>query len=343
MTKDEVKKVGIFVGTDVSAHIVLNRIVPEMIDLGFTPVIFMPKHKTYGNQNALQADIRKSAYLERDILKEVIYPYLNGHSERGKPIDPVKLAKRHSIKIFEVDDINAPDFQERQRVAKNYIGALSIRCFQIFKQPQISYWREKGFLLNLHPGILPNYRGVMSVARAMANPEQKNYGWTLHHIDEGIDTGEIISAAAIPIDRNKTVLTATLDMVDKGVRHIARLFQDMADGEAPLQGFSANQPENSQEENYFSYPSPEELASMKNAGIRLFDVNETINRYVEIFSDPRTSHGEGLKRAMKEAVEKKWMEIEAANDIGANTNVAVSPKRRENTKARINNPALAIR
>lgn len=291
------KKVALFIGSDITAHLVLNKIVPEMIDSGFRPVIFMPKHKS--SEKANLPELKKMAFFERKILADVVYPYLNGLTERSKPIAPQMLAKKYGLSYFDVENINAPDFVKRQQEASDYVGALSIRCFQIFKPEHIQVWRDKGFLLNLHPGILPEYQGVMSVARAVADPEQKRYGWTLHHIDAGIDTGNILAKQGRQIDRTKTVLRSTIDMVEPGAVAITRIFEDLK-YDRILEG--TQQPPRGDGANYYSYPDEEELAKWEEAGISLVDPEEVVQLYTDIFSDPQTEHGKGLKAKLREAI-----------------------------------------
>lgn len=51
---------------------------------------------------------------------------------------------------------------------------------------------------NFHPGILPEYRGAATFSWAIINGE-KEVGVTLHKIDEGIDTGDILAIRRFPI------------------------------------------------------------------------------------------------------------------------------------------------
>ena len=46
-------------------------------------------------------------------------------------------------------------------------------------------------IFNLHPSLLPKYRGCSSLTWAMINGE-KEVGFTYHYLDEGCDTGDII-------------------------------------------------------------------------------------------------------------------------------------------------------
>ena len=57
--------------------------------------------------------------------------------------------------------------------------------------------------LNIHPSLLPKYRGRYSTAHALFNGETQT-GVTLHWIDEGIDSGPIIIQSTIGIDPNDT-------------------------------------------------------------------------------------------------------------------------------------------
>jgi methionyl-tRNA formyltransferase len=51
--------------------------------------------------------------------------------------------------------------------------------------------RVHGKIFNLHPSLLPKYRGCSSVTWALINGE-KEYGYTYHYLREGIDTGNVL-------------------------------------------------------------------------------------------------------------------------------------------------------
>lgn len=64
----------------------------------------------------------------------------------------------------------------------------------------------KGKIFNLHPALLPQYRGCSSLTWAMINGE-KECGFTYHYIDAGCDTGNIILQKAVKIEDFDTQLT----------------------------------------------------------------------------------------------------------------------------------------
>jgi methionyl-tRNA formyltransferase len=57
--------------------------------------------------------------------------------------------------------------------------------------------------LNLHFGLLPRYRGVAPIYWAIHNGESEA-GVTLHHIDAGIDSGDLIASRRVPISEDDT-------------------------------------------------------------------------------------------------------------------------------------------
>src|SRR5665647_3842965 len=54
----------------------------------------------------------------------------------------------------------------------------------------------KGRIINIHPSLIPKYCGEgfygEKVHEAVINAGEKESGATVHYVDEGIDTGEVI-------------------------------------------------------------------------------------------------------------------------------------------------------
>ena len=58
-------------------------------------------------------------------------------------------------------------------------------------------------ILNLHPSLLPNYRGPMPVLWQYHRQEQQG-GVTVHYIDRGEDTGDIVAQAPAPLSLDES-------------------------------------------------------------------------------------------------------------------------------------------
>lgn len=65
---------------------------------------------------------------------------------------------------------------------------------------------KKKVFLNVHNSLLPKYRGLHAFTWAIINGENE-VGYTLHKVDEGVDSGAIISQLKIPIRPNDDINT----------------------------------------------------------------------------------------------------------------------------------------
>jgi phosphoribosylglycinamide formyltransferase-1 len=61
----------------------------------------------------------------------------------------------------------------------------------------------KGKLINIHPSLLPEFKGAHAVRDALAAGATKT-GVTIHYVDEGVDTGEIIVQSEVMIEQGDT-------------------------------------------------------------------------------------------------------------------------------------------
>ena len=62
----------------------------------------------------------------------------------------------------------------------------------------------KGKILNIHPSLLPKYKGLNTHKRALNNKE-KYSGCTVHFVNSRLDSGKIILQKKIKISKNETV------------------------------------------------------------------------------------------------------------------------------------------
>ena len=61
----------------------------------------------------------------------------------------------------------------------------------------------KGKILNIHPSLLPKYKGLNTHKRALKNKE-KYSGCTVHFVNSRLDSGKIILQKKVKISKNET-------------------------------------------------------------------------------------------------------------------------------------------
>jgi folate-dependent phosphoribosylglycinamide formyltransferase PurN len=84
-------------------------------------------------------------------------------------------------------------------------------------------------LINIHAGITPLYRGVHGTYWALVNNDIENSGVTVHFIDEGIDTGNIIVQGHVGIGGNDNFTTYPLLQLARGVELLVQSVADYFD------------------------------------------------------------------------------------------------------------------
>ena len=61
-----------------------------------------------------------------------------------------------------------------------------------------------GKIINIHPSLLPKYKGLNTHERALKNKE-KFSGCTVHYVNSKLDSGKIILQKKVKINKNDTV------------------------------------------------------------------------------------------------------------------------------------------
>jgi len=91
----------------------------------------------------------------------------------------------------------------REMIIKSNIDLLISHAFMRIL-PKTLFSAPKYGSINIHPSLLPKYRGPSPTEWVISKGE-KVTGLTCHYIDEGIDTGDIIYQLDVPVEPNDTV------------------------------------------------------------------------------------------------------------------------------------------
>jgi phosphoribosylglycinamide formyltransferase-1 len=84
-----------------------------------------------------------------------------------------------------------------QRLAKARIDIICLAGFmRMLTTPFVDHWR--GRMLNIHPSLLPDFKGLDTHARALAAGVSE-HGCTVHFVAPELDSGPIILQAQVPV------------------------------------------------------------------------------------------------------------------------------------------------
>lgn len=126
-----------------------------------------------------------------------------------------ELAKKNNIDYLQAVNINSDEFLKTTK-KYNCDIFVSMSFNQIFRKEIINI--TKLGIINCHAGKLPFYRGRNVLNWVLINDE-KEFGITVHFVDEGIDTGDIIAQESFPITDNDNYNS----LLEKSYLHCADL------------------------------------------------------------------------------------------------------------------------
>ena len=107
--------------------------------------------------------------------------------------------KKKGIKTKIINENQMKKFEKKlsQILLEEKINLICLAGFmRILSEDFLSNWKKK--IINIHPSILPAFRGLNAVKQAIEK-KVKYSGCTVHYVDKGIDTGEIIDQRVVKV------------------------------------------------------------------------------------------------------------------------------------------------
>ena len=117
----------------------------------------------------------------------------------------LNYAKKYLIKmkIYNFTNKKKAEFLILKDLKKNRIDLICLAGFMKILSPDFIK-KFKGKILNIHPSLLPKYKGLNTHARAIKNKD-KYSGCTVHLVNAKLDSGKIILQKKIRIFKKDTV------------------------------------------------------------------------------------------------------------------------------------------
>ncbi len=160
----------------------------------------------------------------------------------GYPIrNVVTLAWEHHIPVYEVGSLSHPDLLAFQP------DVIAVSCFPKILPPSLLNLPRLG-ALNLHPSLLPKYRGPEPLFWQFRNGETRP-GVTLHFMNERPDAGDILLQTEVAFPDGITGAEAERLCAIAGSRLMVEGMNLLSGGNPP------RQKQNESEATYFPHPT----------------------------------------------------------------------------------------
>jgi phosphoribosylglycinamide formyltransferase-1 len=118
----------------------------------------------------------------------------------------LQWARRRDVPTWSLDskgtEKEAYDRTLSAALDERSVGTVALAGFMRILSPWfVDEWR--GRVLNIHPSLLPKYRGLDTHARAIQARDAVS-GCSVHVVTEELDAGEVLGQAEVPIEPGDT-------------------------------------------------------------------------------------------------------------------------------------------
>jgi len=138
------------------------------------------------------------SFLNKSPIKISLIVSSNKRAKGLNFADKYKINK----KIYDFNNKKKSESLTLKQLKMNNISLICLAGFMKILSPNFIK-KFKGIILNIHPSLLPKYKGLNTHERVLENKE-KYSGCTVHYVDSRLDSGKIILQAKVKISKKDT-------------------------------------------------------------------------------------------------------------------------------------------
>ena len=138
------------------------------------------------------------SFLNKSPIKISLIVSSNKRAKGLNFADKYKINK----KIYDFNNKKKSESLTLKQLKINNISLICLAGFMKILSPNFIK-KFKGIILNIHPSLLPKYKGLNTHERVLQNKE-KYSGCTVHYVNSRLDSGKIILQAKVKISKKDT-------------------------------------------------------------------------------------------------------------------------------------------
>jgi methionyl-tRNA formyltransferase len=207
--------------------------------------------------------------LDHEVVLSVTHPASDESYKAIWSASVEELAREHGIPVHLTARVDAQTIDLVKRAEPDVIV---VNSWYTWMPPELYNLPPHG-TLNMHDSLLPKYTGFSPVLWALISGESE-FGLTVHRMDEGLDTGDILVQHSLPIGPTDTGTKLVMRGMDLIPGALAEALSALESGTAVWQ------PQNKAERTYFHKRSQHDS---------LIDWSwpaDDLGRFVRALSDP---------------------------------------------------------
>ena len=154
-----------------------------------------------------------------------------GRGKKLKASEVKELALQHDLPVFQPQSLK--DDEAQQALAALNADVMVVVAYGLLLPKSILETPRLG-CLNVHGSILPRWRGAAPIQRAIWAGDEET-GVTIMQMDEGLDTGAMLSISRCPIASDETSASLYAKLADLGPNALIDTLANLQNIEAQAQ------------------------------------------------------------------------------------------------------------
>lgn len=150
---------------------------------------------------------------------------LTGSTPEGPGNTVASVASECGVPIMPARSVRGAELANELRALEVDV-LLNVHSLYVIHPEVLAAPRHGAF--NLHPGPLPEYAGLNAPSWALVEGRDR-HGVTLHWMEPGIDTGDVVARTDFDLTTSDTGLTVSLRCAEKGLALVDGLLAQLSD------------------------------------------------------------------------------------------------------------------
>lgn len=187
-------------------------------------LIFFGNERLVSGLSSTDAPILRALIASGYSIAAVVSHHSNSHSRNNRELEVAVVAREHDIPVL-LPHNPADIFEQLQTMKAD--AAVLVAYGQIIPQNIIDIFPDG--IINIHPSLLPSYRGSTPIESAIANGDTES-GVSIMKLTATMDAGPIYAQSVVALDGTETKFDLYDTLVPKSIELLLGTLPSILDG-----------------------------------------------------------------------------------------------------------------
>ena len=187
-------------------------------------LLFFGNERLVSGLDKTDAPVLRRLIAEGYSIKAVISHHTHSRSRNQRPLEVAEIAAAHNIPVLTP---NKPADILDQLVEFKADAALLVAYGRIIPQRVIDIFPQG--IINIHPSLLPRYRGPTPIESAISNGDSET-GVSIMQLTAGMDSGPVYGQQTLALSGTETKFDVFKELSIIGADLLIRLLPDILNG-----------------------------------------------------------------------------------------------------------------